>query len=96
MATKETIDILYVAKVVTLSIVREITKDGFQAKDLGAFVKSGEFEKALVEAVNGADKVPDELSHIGLTDGLVLARYMYSFASDVIAEFRAYQAKKSA
>lgn len=96
MSVKETTDVLYVAKVVTLNIVREAMKDGFQLADLGSFVKSPEFEKALVEAVNGADKVPDELSHIGLTDGLVLARYMYSFASDVIQEVRAAQAKKSA
>lgn len=92
MSVKETTDILYLTKVIVLNIVREIAKDGFQVSDIGAFLKSGEFEKALQEAIAGADKVLGEVSNLSLMDDLSLARYVYNMAMDIVGEVKAAKA----
>ncbi len=93
MSVKETTDILYLTKVVVLNVVREIAKDGFQIADLGAFLKSAEFEKALGDAVTGADQVIGEVSNLSLMDDLAIARYVYNMAMDIVQEVKA--AKKA-
>jgi DNA-binding transcriptional MerR regulator len=94
--TKETKDWLYVGKVVVLNILREARKDGFQMKDIGAFLKSPEFEGALREAIKDTDKVDEEILEMDFFDGLDIARYGYSMMDDILGEFRALAAAKKA
>ncbi len=96
MSVKETREVIYLAKVVTINVVREVMKPNFEKMNLFSFVKSPEFEKALTDAITDAGKIPDEVTHVGITDGLVLTKDIYNFASDVIQEIRIAQAKKSA
>ncbi len=92
--TKETKDWLYLSKVVALCIIREVQKDGFQVADIGAFLKSGEFEGALREALKDTNKVQDEIAELDFFDGIELARYAYSTADDILDEIRALAAAK--
>lgn len=94
--TKNTKDCLYLSKVVTLCILREVKKDGFQIQDLGVFLKSGEFEGALAEALKDIDQVPDEVTELDFRDGLDLGRYVYGMADDILDEVRALHAAKAA
>lgn len=88
MTVKDTKDILYLAKVIVLNILREVLKDGFQPSDLLAFVKSAEFATAVQVAYDGIENVPGELEKIGLMDGIELARYGYGFWSDIVQELK--------
>ena len=92
--TKETKDCLYLGKVVTLCILREVRKDGFQAKDLGAFLKSGEFEVAVKEAVTNIDQVLLEVAELDFFDGLDLGKYAYSMTNDILDEVKALAAQQ--
>lgn len=87
--TKETEDCLYLAKVVAINVLREVKRDGFQPMDLGAFLKSAEFEKAIHQAMENVDKVSSEVAELDFFDGLSLGRYVYLMASDILGELRA-------
>lgn len=91
--TKNVKDCLYLGKVVTLCILREVKKDGFQYKDLGAFLKSAEFEAAVAEAVKDVDQVVPELTELDFFDGLDLGKYVYSSVNDILDELKALAAK---
>lgn len=92
---KETKDCLYLSKVITLCVLREVKKDGFQIRDLGAFLKSGEFEGAVGEALKDIDKVDDEVLELDFRDGLELSRYVYGMADDILDEVRALHAQEA-
>lgn len=91
--TKETKELLYLVKCITLPIVREAKKDGFQATDILAFVKSPEFEAAVMPAVDGAELIDDEFAEIDVLDGLSLGKYVYGLVMDIVEEVRAAQKK---
>ncbi len=86
---KETQELLYMVKAAALSIIREVKKDGFQLTDIGAFLKSAEFETAVVLAITGIEQVPEELAELDLRDDLALGRYIYGVVMDVVQELRA-------
>lgn len=92
--TKETQELLYVVKVAALAVIREAKKDGWQITDLGAFLKSAEFEAALSPALQGIEQVPEELAELDLRDDLALGRYAYSTVMDIVQELRAVPSLK--
>ncbi len=82
--TANTEEVLNVVKVACLAVLAEAKKDGWQPKDLGAFLKSAEFEAALAPALKDVEKVPMELAELDFFDGLRLARYGYGVMDDVL------------
>lgn len=91
--TKETQELLYATKVAILAVVRESKKDGWQVTDLGAFLKSAEFETAIGPALEGVEVVPEELAELDFRDDLALGRYAYGVVMDIVQELRAAPAK---
>lgn len=87
--TKETIEVIVLGKVVTLAILAEVKKDGFQMQDLGAFLKSPEFEAAVRPAVENIDLVGPELAELDFFDGLALGKAAYAAADEVLAAIKA-------
>lgn len=94
VGVKETKDVVTLGKVVTVEIVKAVCKDGFQLADLGAFLRSPDFEKAVVQAVDGIELVPVEAADFGLLDGLELGKHVYSCVTDIVAELKACAKKK--
>lgn len=86
--TKETKEVLTLGKVVTVAIAKEVAKDGFQKEDLVAFMKSPEFEKAVVDAVVGAELVPAEVTELDVFDGLSIAKHSYECAMEVVGALK--------
>ena len=86
--TQNTEDFLTLAKIVAVAILKEVQKDGWQPSDLGAFLKSPDFEAALVPAVKDAHLVPQELSELDLFDGLKLAKFAYGVMDDILDEIK--------
>ena len=87
--TKETQDLLDLVKVTAICILKEVKKDGFQPADLGAFLKSADFEAALKPALENVALVPVELTELDLWDDLALAKYGYGVWQEVQAELKA-------
>ena len=77
-------EILTLVKVAALAILKEVKKDGYQPKDLGAFLKSPEFEGALAPALKDAELVPSEVTELDFFDGLRLARFGYNVMDEII------------
>lgn len=86
LGTKNIEELLSLGKVVTISILQAVSKDGFQLSDLGAFLKSDEFEKAVGPAIQGLDLALQEASDIDLIEGLKLARLGYAMVDEIITE----------
>lgn len=87
--TKETKEVVTLGKVVTLAILAEVKKDGFQAKDLGAFLKSPEFEAAVRPAVENVELVGPELAELDFFDGLDLGKHTYACITDILDAVKA-------
>ena len=82
--TANTEEVLNVVKVAVLAVLQEAKRDGWQPKDLGAFLKSSAFEAALAPALKDVGLVPAELTELDFFDGLRLARYGYGVMDDVL------------
>ena len=90
---KETKDVATLGKVVTVAILKEAAKDGFQWGDLGAFLKSPDFEKAVAEAVVGIEVVPSEMAELGVLDSVELGKHVYGCTMEVVDAFKALTKK---
>lgn len=88
LGVKETKDIVTLGKVVTVHLVQQICKDGFQWSDIGQMLQSPELAAAVQEAVDGFEKVPGEVSDIGLLDGLELGKHFYTCGMEVVAALK--------
>lgn len=82
--TKETKELLNVVKVVALSIVKEVKKDGFQPKDLAAFLKDPAFDAAVKPALEGIGEVVPEVTELDFFDGLDLGKYGYAVMDEIL------------
>lgn len=88
---KNTIEVLSLGKIVTLAILAEVKKDGFQIADLGAFLKTDEFHAAVKPAMDDIDQVDDELIAAGPLDWLFMARAAYSDCMEVVEFLQAWK-----
>lgn len=86
LGTKNIEELMDLGKIVTISILKAVSKDGFQMADLGAFLKSDEFEKAVGPALDGINLALEEASDIDLIEGLKLARLGYAMVDEIITE----------
>ncbi len=82
--TQNAEELLFLVKVACLAILAEVKKDGWQPKDLGAFLKSPAFEAALAPALKDANLAVQELTELDFFDGLRLARFGYGVMDDVL------------
>ncbi len=85
---KATLEVLKLTKVVALSILAEVAKDGWQPSDLGAFLKSPDFEAVLKPVVADLAAVPAELTELDLWDDLELGKTVYATVQEVIAALK--------
>lgn len=86
---EESKDVLdFAIGVVAKEIVKEIKRDGFQVTDLGAFLKSPEFETKLAQALDGIQLVPSEMTEVDLFDGINLGRHAYGLIVDLMEEIK--------
>ena len=85
---QHTQEVLTLAKVVALAVVKEVKKDGFQLLDLAAFLKSEAFEAALAPALEGIENVPQEMTEVDLFDGIKLGRFTYDVVQEVMEELK--------
>lgn len=88
MGVKETKEVINLAKVITVIILKEVSKDGFQYRDLGAFITSPDFEAALAPAIQGIEKVGLELVDLDFFETLDLAKHVYSSSMDILDELK--------
>lgn len=81
-------EILTVVKVASIVVIREVVKDGYQHKDLGAFLKSPEFEAAIKPAIEDAHLAVSEVTELDFFDGLDLGRHVYTMADEILDELK--------
>lgn len=62
---------------------RQVGKDGWQITDAGLVIKSDDLQAALVEAFDGSEKIPNEMSHLSFSDTMELVMELV----DAVKEF---------
>lgn len=87
--TKDTQEILTLVKAVGIAIVKESKRDGWQPKDLLAFLRSPEAEAAIKPAIDGAENVPAEVTELDVFDGLALGRHAYACMDEIVDALKA-------
>ncbi len=85
---KATEEVLKLTKVMALAVLAEVAKDGWQVSDLGAFLKSPDFEAALKPVVTDLGLVPAELTELDLWDDLELGKNVYATVQEIIAALK--------
>jgi len=84
MGIKNIKEVLTLIKVICICILKEVVKDGFQWQDLGAFLKSPEFEAALKPAVEDIQKVPAEAMDLDFFEGISLGKKIYTDIMEIL------------
>lgn len=74
---KETKEVLDLVEALGVAIAVEVKKDGFQPKDLAAFLKSEEFMSKVQPAIDKVEQVPNELADLDFIESIQLARHGY-------------------
>lgn len=93
MGIKETKEVITLGRVVTIIILKEAQKDGFQWKDLGSFLESPDFHKAVVPAVAGIENVGKELIDLDFFETLDLSQHVYTESMKVLDVLKADKKK---
>ena len=75
---KETKEVLDLVEAIGVAVATEVKKDGFQPKDLAAFLKSDEFMAKVGPAMDKVEQVPAELADLNFIESIQLARHGYS------------------
>lgn len=88
MGIKETKEVVTLAKVVTVLILQEAQKNGFQWGDLGAFLKSDEFAQTAIKAAEGIEKVGKELVDLDFIETIELSRHVYLASMEIIDQLK--------
>jgi len=86
---KNTKEVLSLVRIISLTVIDEIKKDGFQPTDLVSFVKSPQFLAELIPAVEGIELVKDELKDLDWTEGYDLAKDLITFGREIISKLKA-------
>ena len=85
MGIKNTKEVLSLVRIVALSVIGEIKKDGFQPSDLTRFMQSDDFLAILKPAVEGIELVDDELKDIDWVEGYDLSKEIITFGREIIS-----------
>jgi hypothetical protein len=88
MGIKNIKEVLVLIKVILLSILKEVSKDGFQWEDLTAFLKSPDFEVALKPAIDDIQKVGAEALDVDFFEGVSLGKQIYSIIMECLDVFK--------
>lgn len=85
---KATEEVLVLVKTVALSIIAEVSKDGYQMTDLLAFLKSPELEKSLAPVVKDLTMVPAELTELDVWDDIELGKFAYGIVQELVGALK--------
>lgn len=83
-SVQNTKEMVTLAKVVTVQLVKGSKVDGFQLADLAELLKSPEFLAAVGPALADASKIVDEAKEVDFMDGLELGKHVYSAVMEVL------------
>jgi hypothetical protein len=92
--TKETKELLTLVKTIGLAIVKEAKKDGWQPKDVLAFLKSDLVEAAIAPALQDIVTIPLEVTELDVFDGLDLGRHAYGCMDEIVDALKMVVAAK--
>lgn len=81
-------EVAALVEIIAVEVCKAAVKDGFQVKDLVAFLQAPEFDAKLQAAIDGLDQIPDEGSDIGLIEGITLAKDLQRIVTNVVAALK--------
>ena len=80
-----------VAALVELLLVetcKSVAKDGFDVKDLIAFLQAPDFNDKLQAAIDGMEKIPEEGADVGFMEGIALSKDVQRIVVNVVAALK--------
>ena len=75
-------------ELIAVEICRAVAKDGFDVKDLVAFLQAPDFDSKLKAALDGMEEIPDEGSDVGLLEGIQLAKDIQRIVTGMMAALK--------
>lgn len=88
---EETKDVLIAMNKVALLLATRL-KDGLNVDDafafFNAFMMDGDVKEAVMEAWDGYDKIPSELSDLDLSEGLELGKMQLDFIPEILVALK--------
>jgi hypothetical protein len=81
-------EVAALVELIAVEVCRAAVKDGFQVKDLVAFLQAPDFDAKLQAAIEGVDQLPDEGSDLGLIETLTLAKDVQRIVYNVVAALK--------
>ena len=81
-------EVAVLIELIAVEVCKASVKEGFQVKDLVAFLQAPEFDSKLQAAIDGLDQIPDEASDVGLIEGISLAKDLQRIVTNVVAALK--------
>jgi hypothetical protein len=81
-------EIAALVEIIAVEVCKASVKEGFQVKDLVAFLQAPDFDTKLQAAIDGLDQVPDEAADVGLIEGITLAKELQRIVTSVVAALK--------
>lgn len=75
-------------ELIAVEVCKAAVKDGFQVKDLIAFLQAADFDEKLQAAIDDIDQIPDEASDVGFLEGVALAKDVQRIVTNVVAALK--------
>ena len=81
-------EVAALVELVLVEVCKSVSKDGFDVKDLVAFLSAPDFDEKLQAAIDGLDQIPDEGADVGMMEGLSLAKTVRRIVTNVVAAMK--------
>lgn len=81
-------EVLALLQLLTTETCKAIGKDGFQPKDLLAFLEAEDFNEKLQAAMEDFSEVAGEAMDVGLLEGIDLARTAQRIITEAVAALK--------
>jgi hypothetical protein len=81
-------EIAALVEIIAVEVCKASVKEGFQVKDLVAFLQAPDFDTKLQAAIDGLDQVPDEAADVGLIEGITLAKDVQRIVYNVVSALK--------
>lgn len=81
-------EVINLAFIIVIAILKEVKKDGFQVSDLFVFLASPEFQAAVKPAMEGIEELPAELKDMDVNEGFELSVSAIFYVKQIIEIYK--------
>ena len=85
---QETREVLLFVKSLVVRVIKDSRVDGFSYEDFSSILSDPQVAKDFFIAVQGSDRVDEEVKELDFLDGVELSKFAYACVAEIIGELK--------